>query len=362
MLYLLTCFDVISITYLPEIVLYKVRIFLMFYNSDNLLTESPCLEGAGRGYLYKIGSRERAWGMFIKYRPIPAEVIILRILKERMKLSEKERLSLTNKEKGYEGEVKFDALIQHLDTMILNDLLLEVGDTLFQIDTLIIFSGKIYLFDVKTFEGEYCYEDGIFKYVSGSEKKDPLLQLTRCQSLLRQLLEKYRFNFPIEAYLVYINPEFTLFQPFQNPQIILPTQVNSFIKKLSKLPPAHGDQYRKLADLLISLHITENPYTRLPKYDYNRLKKQLNCCNCHSFSITVVSRSKISCKHCGYEEGVEVAVLRSLGELRVLFPKIKITTKLVHEWCGGIVPTKTIRWVLKKNFNAIGNTKERYFE
>jgi hypothetical protein len=300
--------------------------------------------------------------MFTKNRPIPAEVIILRILNERMKLSEKERLSFMNKEKGYEGEVKFDTLIKHLDTMILNDLLLEVGDSVFQIDTLIIFYGRIYLIDVKNFEGEYSYEEGIFKNIVGSEKKDPLLQLNRCLSLLRQLLQKYGFAIPIEAYLVYINPEFTLFQPTQNPENILPTQVNSFIKKLSKMPPARGDHYRKLADLLISLHIHENPYTRLPKYDYNMLKKQLNCCNCHSFSITVVSRSKISCKQCGYEEGVESAVLGSLDELRVLFPKIKITTKLVHEWCGGIVPTKTIRWVLKKNFKAIGNTKERYFE
>jgi hypothetical protein len=333
----------------------------MFYNSDNLLTESPCLEGAGMGYLYKIGGREREWGMFIKNRPIPAEVIILRILKDRMELSEKEKLSLMNKEKGYEGEVKFDTLIKHLDTMILNDLLLEVGDSVFQIDTLIIFSGKIYLIDVKTFEGEYCYEDGIFKYVSGSEKKDPLLQLTRCQSLLRQLLEKYRFNFPIEAYLVYINPEFTLFQPFQNPQIILPTQVNSFIKKLSKLPPAHGDHYRKLADLLISLHITKNPYTRLPKYDFNMLKKAVFCGICHSTNLSI-NRKKITCNQCESVEDVDSTVLRSVNELQVLFPGVKITTNLVFEWCGGSISIKTIRRNLKKSFKAVGNTKASYYE
>lgn len=44
--------------------------------------------------------------MFKKERSIPAELVILRILNYRTDLSEKEKLQLSNKEKGYTGELK----------------------------------------------------------------------------------------------------------------------------------------------------------------------------------------------------------------------------------------------------------------
>ena len=46
--------------------------------------------------------------MLKKGRPIPAELIVLLILNDKMEFSEKEKLHLYNQEKGYEGEVKFD--------------------------------------------------------------------------------------------------------------------------------------------------------------------------------------------------------------------------------------------------------------
>jgi hypothetical protein len=299
--------------------------------------------------------------MFKKTRSIPLELIILRILNYRTVLSDKEKLQLSNSEKGYEGEVKFDSLIQNLNTLVINDLLLEVGDTLFQIDTLIIFYERIYLIDVKYFEGEYCYDSGMFKTITGIEKKDPMLQLNRCHSLLRQLLQKFGYNFPIDSFLVFINPDFTLFQPTQNPQIILPTQVHSFIKKLNMMTSKLNDRHDKLADLLVCLHKTENPYVRLPAYNYEMLQKGMTCGSCHSFDVSV-SRTKITCGNCGCMERVEAAVLRQVDELRILFPDIKITNKLIYEWCKVIASTKTIRRILKKNFKAIGNTKESYYE
>jgi ribosomal protein S27AE len=280
-----------------------------------------------------------------------------------MELTEKEKLHLSNQEKGYEGEVKFDALTAGLENenLILNDLLLEVGESLFQIDTLIIFSGVIHLIDVKYFEGEYSYDEKeLFKTKTGSEKKDPLLQLKRCHSLFRQLLQKYGYNFPTETHLVFNNPEFTLYLPTQNPQIILPTQIHSFIKKLQKIPSRLNERHTKLADLLVSLHITENPYTRLPKYDYDKLKKQLTCFNCHSVSMSA-SKLKITCNQCGYVEYLEAAVLRSVDELMVLFPETRITTKLVHEWCGGIISKKKTRKILLKKFVLLGHGKYSYF-
>ncbi|WP_052352915.1 hypothetical protein [Neobacillus dielmonensis] len=63
---------------------------------------------------------------FMKQRPVPKELKILRALKPRIVLPEKDRKRYVNLEKGYEGEVMFDARAEELatDRYILNDLLL----------------------------------------------------------------------------------------------------------------------------------------------------------------------------------------------------------------------------------------------
>ncbi|WP_143522427.1 nuclease-related domain-containing protein, partial [Pseudomonas sp. 2822-17] len=75
-----------------------------------------------------------------------------------MKLDEKEKFRYLNLEKGYEGELKFDALLENLqeERYILNDLLLAVNNSYFQIDSLIISQGIIHLIDIRNFEGD-CY-------------------------------------------------------------------------------------------------------------------------------------------------------------------------------------------------------------
>ncbi|MEH6988240.1 nuclease-related domain-containing protein [Cytobacillus firmus] len=64
----------------------------------------------------------------------------MRYLNTRMELTEKEKQHWANLEKGYEGEVKFDLLTEKLteERLVIHDLLLEVNNSYFQIDTLII--------------------------------------------------------------------------------------------------------------------------------------------------------------------------------------------------------------------------------
>jgi len=89
--------------------------------------------------------------MLLKSRFESQEWMILRSLNTRMELSEKEKFYYLNLEKGYEGEIKFDLLAENLleERFIINDLLLEVNNSYFQIDSLIISQGMIQLLDKK---------------------------------------------------------------------------------------------------------------------------------------------------------------------------------------------------------------------
>ncbi|WP_318279654.1 nuclease-related domain-containing protein [Lentibacillus cibarius] len=160
--------------------------------------------------------------MLYKSRTKPVELKQLSSLDTRMTLPSKDKQHFINLSRGYEGEVLFDSLTEKLtcDCLLLNDLLLKANNSLFQIDSLLISSRKIHLFEVKNFEGDYNYETNRFVKLPQYEITNPLHQLSRSESLLRQLLLKDNINLPIEASLIFINPEFTLYQaPLNKPMI-----------------------------------------------------------------------------------------------------------------------------------------------
>lgn len=114
-----------------------------------------------------------------KGRTEPKILLFLRILNKREGLPKDAQKYYLNQEKEYQGEVQFDSLTEKLESncYILNDLQLEVNNTSFQIDTVAIFEGTIYVLDVKNYEGEFLYASDIFKTVNGKEIKNPLNQL-----------------------------------------------------------------------------------------------------------------------------------------------------------------------------------------
>lgn len=95
--------------------------------------------------------------MFYKPQYKPKELLITRHLNTRMNLNEKEEKNYLTMKKGYEGERKFDKLLESIsdDCTILNDLLLENSNSLFQIDSLLIHEGTIFIINIKNFEGDY---------------------------------------------------------------------------------------------------------------------------------------------------------------------------------------------------------------
>lgn len=300
--------------------------------------------------------------MLFKSRTKSDELKILSYLNTRMNLPENDKKYFLNLKKGFEGEVMFDLLTEKLqcDCLILNDLLLKVNNITFQIDTLII-KDSLHAFEVKNYKGDYYFEDDKFYSKPGNEILNPLDQLKRAESLLHQLLLRHGFHFPTEAKVVFINPEFTLYQAPKNKPIIHPTQLNSFLKNFDSTPSKLNSKHKKLAELLVSLHITKSSFTQVPIYNYDQLKKGNTCKVCNSFFITAEGK-KLVCDDCGCQEDLESAVLRSVKELKLLFPMKKITTNLVYEWCIVIEYRTKISKILNKHFAAKGYGQWTYYE
>ena len=175
------------------------------------------------------------------------------------------------------------------------------------------------------------------------------------------MLQTLKLNYLVEASVIFINPEFTLYQAPMDQPIILPTQVDRFLKDLNKTPSKLNDGHKKLAQKLISLNQTKNPFTVLPKYNFDQLQKGVYCKTCRSFLISVKNNDFV-CGKCGEHEKIELAILRNVEEFKLLFPDRKITTQSIYEWCQVDLNKRTFCRILKKNYTAFGNTRDTYYE
>ncbi|MEC1521876.1 nuclease-related domain-containing protein [Neobacillus niacini] len=298
--------------------------------------------------------------MLFRARPEKLELTLLKYLKSRMESSYDQALNYNNLAKGYEGELKSDIWLKGLteEWLILHDLLFEYHGSNFQIDTLIIAYEKIYLLDVKYFEGDYSIKDDKWYNPAGALQKNPLHQLERCETLLQKLLLKLGHHYKIESYLIFNNPEFHLNTTSINPAIIFPTQLNRFLKKLNQRPVKLNKKYYQLAQQLVDHHQEESPYTRLPEYSYEKLQKGIICSkNCNTF----FTDERMICKKCGCKEEVDAAVLRSVKEFTLLFPDKKITVDSIHDWCGGLKSKKAVRRILSKYFVLVGKARASHY-
>lgn len=302
--------------------------------------------------------------MLIKKRSESYELMVLRSLVLRMYLTKKEEFRYFNLEKGYDGEVKFDHLLEniHEDQLILNDLLFEINHSYFQIDTLIISRGVIHLIDIKNFAGD-CYLEGdkLYSVKSNWEYNNPIPQLKRCENLFSQLLQRLKYNYIIKSSVIFINPTFTLYQAPIDQPIVLPSQVSHFIKNLGNTPQQPNKKDKELAQKLLSLHQSKNPFIFLPNYCYEKLKKGIYCTHCNSYHISIKKHS-IVCQKCGMSEKIRATILRHTQEFQLLFPDRKVTTHSIYEWCDAIVNKKTIQRVLKQNYTVMGKNSGTYYE
>ncbi|WP_238579240.1 nuclease-related domain-containing protein [Neobacillus niacini] len=264
--------------------------------------------------------------MLIKPRSESDLLKIMRILNARMNLNEDEKKQYLYLKKGYEGEVAFDLLTAsnlNSEIYILNDIMLERNNSKFQIDTVMIVQNTIFPCEVKNYEGDYYYQNDEFNLCKIKKPiSNPLHQLKRSETMLREYLQDDGFHFHIEPYLIFINPGFFLYQAPQNNSIIFPSQLSCFMKKLNSKPSKLNGMHRKLADKLTDGHTIDSPYPKLPPYNYHSLQKGLTCGTCNSPFMYCCER-KATCNHCGYEEEVESAVVRSVGEFKLLFPDLK---------------------------------------
>lgn len=295
-----------------------------------------------------------------------SELRILSMLKQRMNLPVESLNRYHNLQKGFEGEVTFHQFLsKNLDSecIVLYDLLLDSNLSEFQIDCIIIQQREIWYVEVKNISGDFILkDDALISLATGKELNNPLHQINRGTRLLKELQTKHGYRFPVRSYVVFVHSEFALYHLQQKHPIVLPNQIHRFIHNINKthstLTPAH----HKLAETLCSIQIPPHHPDQIPSYDFNSIKKGIDCLHCKSpLSNSKMSRKRITCHECGFSESHESIVLRSVITFHTLFPKTRITTKNIVDWCDGMFSKFKTRNILYQFFRPVGIKKNMHF-
>lgn len=300
----------------------------------------------------------------IKAREKPALLTILELLDKRMTLSSAEKQHLYAMSKGYDGEVLFDSMIEkYIDTdvLILNDLSLISGTTPFQIDSVVLTSDTLYLYEVKNFEGKYTNRSGQFHSGSGQELINPVNQLSRTATLLSKMLKKWKLTIPVQTAVVFVNPTFVLYEAEEHHPFIFPSQIATHFTAVNQQKGPLSTKHHSIAQKLMEETQKELPYRRqLPYYDFNELKKGLPCSRCGSFDLKHTTK-KSRCQVCDTVTSVNELVLAQVKAFKILFPDRLVTSNNIYDWCNSMLPKRRITAILNTAYKRKGHSKATHY-
>src|SRR5699024_187005 len=290
------------------------------------------------------------------------EHLIYDSLWSRKELTREEWSKYRKLQLGYEGEVKFAALLkEHLtaEHIVFFDSVFDYQGSITQIDCYIILSNKTLLIEVKNFQGVFELKDGVFTSLTTSRSyQNPLYQLHRAENNVRNLFNNVTFNLQLESYVAFVNTHFSLYA-IKHEQIILPTHIIKFIQGLNDGTSTLTEQHHTFAKQLIARHLKDNTLERLPNYNYKSLRKGIHCSQCGQPKKRI--RHHIICPQCHMKENFKTAILRNANELDLLFPERLITTDTMYEWTGKIISKPTIRRILSNHLSKQNRTKNVHY-
>lgn len=288
----------------------------------------------------------------------------LDILQKRKALTKDQQNLLRHLNNGHEGEKHFFQMLQdHLqcDPIQLYDLHLKVGGSECQIDSLLIFQHEILLFEIKNYQGDFLIDHNKWYKLPKREIKNPLHQLQRTELILKQFLHENNMPLTIQSHLVFINPEFHLYQASQNLPAIFPTQLKRFIYKLKNIPSERHKRHHQFVQSLKNRHVKTSAFESNILYDYQDLKKGITCEKCHGIMEMYNNGQLMHCATCKNIDYANQSILKSINDFRTLFPEQKLTVKQISSWLGSDISDFRIRTVPSNNFKTEGKGKNTHY-
>ncbi|WP_169449790.1 nuclease-related domain-containing protein [Lacticigenium naphthae] len=293
----------------------------------------------------------------MKKRNPPEQLVLLQYLNKRMVLPNNKKQYLLSLQKGFDGELLFDQFAGKLSSacIVLEDLRLELNNSFYQIDTLILTNEQIYLYEIKNFSGKYYCEDNQWYKMPTTAVDNPLLQVEKAKAKLEILLRMWNFPIPITAKIVFVDPGFLLFQTPFSSHFLFHSEVEQHLREVEENATPLDLRLTSLADKLIAKDCqnrNSRPFRQsVPEYTLDSLNKGFRCAHCSElFRTKTKYKQSILCPHCAEKNRVPLLLTQAASELHTLFPDTLLSTALLEKWCGFALPRRRFQIFLAQNY------------
>lgn len=294
----------------------------------------------------------------------PSQLDILRILDWRG--NKEEGSLLKNLEKGDSGE---RIVLEYLRTygqdhwvIIRNHWMKFSGG--YESDILVLTGHGNYVFEVKTFDGDFVYKDGDCFLDGELMQNNALSQAKKAFGNFKKICSWLPNSAKVFGALIFAGEHCNvqLQSKVTNIEVVSYSNLKQYILKMSRKDAEHFEEvdYKPLLERLNSYKI-ENPYLPEPiqQEKMKKLKKGIHCDRCKSFHV-VISKLYVSCS-CGYRETREQATLRTICEYGALNYDKNLHIRPLLEFFNGKTSHYYLYTILKKHFTLVKRGKSSYY-
>lgn len=257
--------------------------------------------------------------MFLNQRMMSPELLHLKALEGRSKLSSSEKYKIYILERGFEGEILYDKIFEevgHNHLYIYRDLYLRIENSVTQYDSLIISDDGIVVNEIKHYSGDYHYKEGQFYRNNKSIRDNAFYQLNRATGKLIKLRDEAGMTFNVSGKVIFPNDEFRLHSEDHSiwKNVVLRSGLREYFRGFNNY---YAGEYADKIVHLIKNRIVENPYFN-DAAEMERLRRGLYCGKCASFNL-IKGRFQLTCSDCGSIESNETHLLRAMSDFKYLF-------------------------------------------
>lgn len=280
----------------------------------------------------------------------------LEILSYRYDLVEDEHAELANLNRGYEGELEFDRVLadefNDLNFIHIKDYCFKVGRNNFsstkaensidrevQIDNIIIAGDRVITFEIKNYNFDLKYDDGHWAYLNGRKFSDPLIQIRLQKSYLQKMIEDLGSNLKVFSTLVFVNPEQTIYNLPEHPEIIVRSNL---LKKLRKVLFENRYDYSRLLERFKARELPESQYQGDIGVLFEELNAGVFCEECGGKLMRMTLRF-FRCNKCNINRTTLKMLNRLIYELKTLNSNWKITPSLINKFSGKEISESCVR-------------------
>lgn len=269
----------------------------------------------------------------------------MEVLSYRYDLVEEELVELENLKRGHEGEIEFDKILadefNDVDFVHIKDYCFKTGkksisttkseasiDREVQIDNIIIAGDRVITFEIKNYNFDLKYGDGEWTYMNGSKFSDPLIQIRLQKSYLQKMFEDFSSNLKVFSTIVFINPEQTIYNLPEHPEIIVRSNL---LKKLKKVLLENRHDYSRLLERLEARRLPESQYQGEVGILFEELKLGVFCGECGE-KLHKKSNYNYFCQSCNQLLPILTVIKQMIYEIRTLNKEWKITASILHKF------------------------------